>query len=51
MSARRAREVGIGVLLAGVSFLGVLYQVNESAAQGSADGRSSGVPKLLCPLH
>jgi hypothetical protein len=51
MTGRRVREIGIGVVLAGVSFLGVLYQVNESEAQGSPDGRSAGVPKLLCPLH
>jgi hypothetical protein len=39
----------VGLLITGVSFLGVLYQVNESmAADGSADGS---VPRLLCPLH
>jgi hypothetical protein len=51
MTGRRVREVGIGLVLAGVSFLGVLYQVNESAARGSPDGRSDGVPRLICPLH
>ncbi len=35
------------VLITGVTFLGVLYQVNESMAD-SADGS---VPQLLCPLH
>jgi hypothetical protein len=49
MTARRVRDVLVGLLLAAISFLGVLYQVNE-AAKG-ADGRSDGVPKLLCPLH
>jgi hypothetical protein len=50
MRARRVRDVLLGLALAAVSFLGVLYQVNESQAQG-ADGRSGGVPRLLCPLH
>jgi hypothetical protein len=36
-------------VLAGVSFLGVLYQVNET--QASDGGESSGVPRLICPLH
>ena len=48
MTRRRACEVLIGLALAGVSFLGVLYQVNESAAARGDDG---GVPKLICPLH
>jgi hypothetical protein len=39
----------VGLLLTAISFLGVLYQVNESMADdGSADGS---VPRLLCPLH
>jgi hypothetical protein len=48
MTRRRVCEVLIGLVLAGVSFLGVLYQVNESAAARGDDG---GVPKLICPLH
>jgi hypothetical protein len=48
MTRRRACEVLIGLALAGVSFLGVLYQVNESAADKGQDG---GVPRLICPLH
>jgi hypothetical protein len=49
VTARRIRDVALGLLLAGVSFLGVLYQVNESQA---ADGGESGaVPRLICPLH
>jgi hypothetical protein len=48
MTRRRLCEVLIGLVLAGVSFLGVLYQVNESAAAKGDDG---GVPKLICPLH
>ena len=48
MTGRRAREVLIGLVLAAVSFLGVLYQVNESAA---AKGENDGVPRLICPLH
>jgi hypothetical protein len=50
MSRRRVREVLLGLVLAGVSFLGVLYQVNETQAAGG-DGTSGGVPQLLCPLH
>jgi hypothetical protein len=49
MSARRVRDVALGLVLAGVSFVGVLYQVNESTASG--DGKGSDVPRLLCPLH
>ncbi len=45
--SRRLSQLLIGVALTGVSFLGVLYQVNESMAD-SADGS---VPQLLCPLH
>jgi hypothetical protein len=49
MSRRAAHHWLIGLALTVVSFLGVLYQVNESmAADGSADGS---VPRLLCPLH
>ena len=50
MSGRRAREVLLGVVLAGVSLVGVLYQVNESAA-GDGERGGGGVPQLLCPLH
>ena len=46
MTRRRACEILIGLVLAGVSFLGVLYQVNEAAA---AKGEDGGVPKLICP--
>jgi hypothetical protein len=49
MTARRVRDVAIGLVLAAVSFLGVLYQVNES--QASEGGQSDGVPRLICPLH
>jgi hypothetical protein len=49
MTRRRVREILVGLALAAVSFLGVLYQVNESAARG--DGEAGGVPKLICPLH
>ena len=48
MTRRRACEVLVGLVLAGVSFLGVLYQVNETAA---AKGEDGGVPQLICPLH
>jgi len=48
MTRRRVREVLIGLVLAAVSFLGVLYQVNESA---TAKGDDGGVPQLICPLH
>ncbi|MDA0179813.1 hypothetical protein OJ997_05870 [Solirubrobacter phytolaccae] len=37
----------VGLLITGVSFLGVLYQVNEAMAE-DADGS---VPQLICPLH
>jgi hypothetical protein len=50
MTARRIRDVVLGLVLAGVSFLGVLYQVNETTAS-EADGKSGEVPRLLCPLH
>jgi hypothetical protein len=46
VTRRRVCEVLVGVALAGVSFLGVLYQVNESMAAEDAE-----VPRLLCPLH
>jgi hypothetical protein len=49
MTRQRLWQVLIGLALTAVSFLGVLYQVNESLAHdGSADGS---VPRLLCPLH
>jgi len=50
MTGRRVRDVLLGLILAGVSFLGVLYQVNESAA-GDGERGAGGVPQLLCPLH
>jgi hypothetical protein len=50
MTARRIRDVALGLVLAGVSFLGVLYQVNESSAAGP-DGKGGEVPRLICPLH
>jgi hypothetical protein len=49
VTARRVRDVAVGLVLAGVSFLGVLYQVNET--QASDGGESGGVPRLICPLH
>jgi hypothetical protein len=49
MTRQSVMYVLVGLLLTGVSFLGVLYQVNESlAADGSDDGS---VPQLICPLH
>jgi hypothetical protein len=49
VTGRRVRDLLLGLVLAGVSFLGVLYQVNESMADdGSSDGS---VPRLICPLH
>jgi len=50
MSGRRIRDVALGLVLAGVSFLGVLYQVSESASAGS-DGEGRDVPRLIFPLH
>ena len=47
MTRRRACEVLVGLVLAGVSFLGVLYQVNEAAA---AKGEDGGVPQPHLPV-
>ena len=41
MSRRGVRDLLIGLLLAGVAFLGVLYQVNESTASGPPGRRAS----------
>jgi hypothetical protein len=49
VTRRRVRDVAIGLVLTAVSFLGVLYQVNESMAQ--EDGDRAEVPRLICPLH
>jgi hypothetical protein len=49
MTARRAREILLGVVLAGVTLLAILYGMNEATAAG--DGRGAEVPRLLCPLH
>lgn len=49
MIRRRVTYLLVGLLLTAVSFLGVLYQVNESlAGDPSAD---AAVPRLFCPLH
>lgn len=49
MTRQRVTYLLVGLLLTAVSFLGVLYQLNESMADdGSADGS---VPRLICPLH
>lgn len=45
--SRRMSQLLVGLALTGITFLGVLYQVNESMAD-TADGT---VPQLLCPLH
>lgn len=37
----------VGLLLTAITFVGVLYQVNE-AMGASADGT---IPQLICPLH
>ena len=47
MIRERIMYVLVGLLLTGVSFLGVLYQVNESLA----DSGENTVPRLICPLH
>jgi hypothetical protein len=47
--SRRLRDLVLGLVLALVTFLGVLWQVNESGALG-ADDRDS-LPRLVCPLH
>ena len=47
MTRERVMYLLVGLLLTGVTFLGVLYQVNESMG-ASADGS---VPQLICPLH
>jgi hypothetical protein len=46
VTRRRVCELLVGLALAGVSSIGVLYQVNESMAADDAE-----VPRLLCPLH
>ena len=48
MTRQRLWQLLIGLALTAVSFLGVLYQVNESMARDGSDGS---VPRLLCPLH
>ena len=45
---RRMRDLALGLILAGVTFLGVLWQVNESVAAGADE---DSVPRLICPLH
>ena len=47
MTRHRLSQLLVGLALTGVSFLGVLYQVNESMA----DDSEGSVPQLLCPLH
>ncbi|MEA2177914.1 MAG: hypothetical protein QOG77_1211 [Solirubrobacteraceae bacterium] len=47
--SRRVRDVLVGVALTLVTFMGVLWQVNEAGALGSKDPGS--VPRLVCPLH
>jgi hypothetical protein len=47
--SRRLRDGLLGLALALVTFLGVLWQVNEAGALG-ADDRDS-LPRLICPLH
>lgn|GEM_PF-5497728 len=46
MTRQRVTYALVGLLLTGVSFLGVLYQVNEAMAEPEGS-----VPQLLCPLH
>jgi hypothetical protein len=49
VSRQRVSQLLVGIALTAVSFLGVLYQVNESMADDpSTDGS---VPRLVCPLH
>lgn len=42
----RVQHLLIGLALTAVSFLGVLYQVNETL-----DSAEGSVPRLICPLH
>jgi hypothetical protein len=46
---RVVRDALIGVVLTAVTFLGVLYQINEAQAE-PAPGESN-LPQLICPLH
>jgi hypothetical protein len=46
MTRERLAYLLVGLLVTGVSFLGVLYQVNEAMAEPEGS-----VPQLICPLH
>ena len=45
----RVRDLLIGVILALVTLMGVLYQVAGSSP--SADSNRANLPRLVCPLH
>ncbi len=49
MTSQRVNRVLVGLALTAVSFLGVLYQVNETMGDDAAADGS--VPRLVCPLH
>jgi hypothetical protein len=46
---RRARDLLLGVVLACVAFMGVLYQV--AAATPSDSTGVAKTPRLVCPFH
>ncbi|MDO5627871.1 MAG: hypothetical protein Q4G43_06055 [Mobilicoccus sp.] len=49
MSRTHVINLLVGLLLTAITFLGVLYQVNETmAANGTGEGS---LPQLICPLH
>jgi hypothetical protein len=46
---RRVRDVLLGVILALVALMGVLYQV--AAATPADSTGAEGMPRLVCPFH
>ena len=45
----RVRDLLLGVILALVTLMGVLYQVAESAPTAGTEGAN--LPRFVCPLH
>jgi hypothetical protein len=45
----RVRDLLLGVILALVTLIGVLYQI--AASTPSADSNRANLPRLVCPLH
>ena len=58
--SRRLRDLLLGLVLALVTFAGVLWQVDRAGALRQGDGRAAAttksqeqvsLPRLICPLH